>query len=233
MITWNNIKIVVVAVFLLVFVWLFKSWQYQQLENKRNAENIRQGQVVDSLKRAVYIYSDEQVKGYIESNESLKKIIKDLKIKENRIQDITESKYRYSNKEKKSIKIPIPSLVLKDSVFSDNVYNGYYLGGLVSSGNTGLRFSDGNDFKIIKEVSFSDSTECLTIKGNVKFELNSVIVEINDRQFRNKTTTIGYWERRQWKFLGIKTRFLGKVQSTVKVVDECGNSHIVNIEKKK
>lgn len=224
MINWNNIKIVVVTVFLLVFVWLFKNWQYQELENKRNAENIRQSQIADSLKKAVYTYNSEQIKGYVESNQSLKKIITDLKIKENRIQDITESKYSYSNKEKKEIKVSIPDFVLKDHK-DDSTY---------SNENKELRFLNADpDLKVLTTVPFTDSTECLTIRGNVKFELNSVIVEINDRQFRNKTTTIGYWERRQWKFLGIKTRFLGKVQSTVKVVDECGNSHIVNIEKKK
>jgi len=76
--------------------------------------------------------------------------------------------------------------------------------------------------------TFIDSTKCLTIKGFV----DSSGVTITDRQFKNKTDAVAFWERRQWKFLGIKTRFLGKKQMTAKVYDQCGESKIIKIEKK-
>ena len=76
---------------------------------------------------------------------------------------------------------------------------------------------------------FVDSTKCLTIKGIVS-DNGSVV--ITDRKFENKTSAVAYWERREWSFLGIKTRFLGKKQMTAKVFDDCGNSQIINIEKK-
>jgi len=75
---------------------------------------------------------------------------------------------------------------------------------------------------------FVDSTKCLTIKGFV----DSSGVTITDRQFTNKTDAVAYWERNQWKFLGIKTRFLGKKQMTAKVYDQCGESKTIKIEKK-
>ena len=75
---------------------------------------------------------------------------------------------------------------------------------------------------------FIDSTKCLTIKGFV----DSTGVTITNREFKNKTDAVAYWERRQWNFLGIKTRFLGKKQMTAKVFDNCGESQIVNINKK-
>jgi len=77
--------------------------------------------------------------------------------------------------------------------------------------------------------AFTDSTKCLTIKGIVN---NNGTVSITDRQFHNTSTAVAYWERRQWNFLGLKTRFLGKKQMTAKVFDECGESQIINIEKK-
>ena len=75
---------------------------------------------------------------------------------------------------------------------------------------------------------FIDSTKCLTIKGFV----DSSGVTITDRKFTNKTDVVAFWERNQWKFLGIKTRFLGKKQMTAKVYDECGESKTIKIEKK-
>lgn len=77
---------------------------------------------------------------------------------------------------------------------------------------------------------FIDSTKCLTIKGIVN---NNGTVSITDREFHNKMNAVAYWERRQWSLLGIKTRFLGKRQMTAKVFDECGESQIIKIEKKK
>lgn len=76
---------------------------------------------------------------------------------------------------------------------------------------------------------FIDSTKCLTIKGIVN---TNGTVSITERQFRNNTSAVAYWERNQWKFLGIKTRFLGKKKMTAKVFDDCGESKIINIQKK-
>jgi hypothetical protein len=76
---------------------------------------------------------------------------------------------------------------------------------------------------------FIDSTKCLTIKGIVN---PNGTVSITDRQFNNKMNAVAYWERRQWNFLGMKTRFLGKKQMTAKVFDGCGETKIVKIEKK-
>ena len=75
---------------------------------------------------------------------------------------------------------------------------------------------------------FIDSTKCLVIKGEI--DTNGVVT-IKDRQFKNKMDAVAFWERRQWNFLGIKTRFLGKKQITAKVFDDCGNSTVVHIKK--
>lgn len=83
------------------------------------------------------------------------------------------------------------------------------------------------------EQSFIDTTKCQTIKGKITFSGKDLKVEINSREFKNKTDAVAYWERRKWNFLGIKTRFLGKKQLTAKVFDDCGESKIIKIEKKK
>jgi len=75
---------------------------------------------------------------------------------------------------------------------------------------------------------FIDSTKCLVIKGGI--DTNGVVT-IKDRQFKNKMDAVAFWERRQWNFLGIKTRFLGKKEMTAKIFDDCGNSTVVQIKK--
>lgn len=88
--------------------------------------------------------------------------------------------------------------------------------------------------KAKKDISIpiKDSTKCLVIKGKVELIGGVMTLNITDRIFTGNTTAIGYWERREWRFLGIKTRFLGKKQITAKVIDKCGGSQIINIEKK-
>lgn len=207
MVNFNNIKIIVLAGLIIAFVWLFKDWQYQTLENKRNTENVRQQNNLDSIHNAQYIFNQRQMDEYIQANSKLKQQLKDEKIKSSRVTSIKTHDYTYSDKNKNSIAIITPTgiTIKTDSIVPKNT-------------------------PIV--VPFTDSTACLKIKGNIKFENSRIFVEINEREFKNKTTVIGYWERRQWKFLGIKTRFLGKIQATAKVINECGHSEIITIDKK-
>jgi len=85
---------------------------------------------------------------------------------------------------------------------------------------------------IPKNQDWSDTTKCQTIKGTVSFDGQKLKVIVNDRELKNKSDAVGFMERKQWTFLGIKSRFLGKWQMTAKVYDECGESRIIKIEKK-
>jgi DNA-binding transcriptional MerR regulator len=86
---------------------------------------------------------------------------------------------------------------------------------------------------IPKNQSWTDSAKCQITKGSVSFDGQKLKVIVSDREFKNKTDAVAYWERKEWNFLGIKTRFLGKKQFTSKVFDECGESQIMRIERKK
>jgi hypothetical protein len=85
--------------------------------------------------------------------------------------------------------------------------------------------------KIPASAAFKDSTACLVNKGFVKFENDSLKVIFTSREFNNKSDAVAYWERRQWSFLGIKSRFLGKKQFTAKNYSDCGETKIMKIEK--
>ncbi len=179
----KNIKLIAILVLVGIAVWFYKDYQYQKEENIRQTENSSQLRKADSLRFASQILSLNEIKDYLEyQNSDLKNnLIKDG-IKVNRIKEIVSTKYNY-----------------KDTIIKK------YISG-----------------------PFIDSTKCLTIKGFV----DSSGVTITDRQFTNKTDAVAYWERRQWNFLGIKTRFLGKKQMTAKVYNECGDSKTININKK-
>jgi len=86
---------------------------------------------------------------------------------------------------------------------------------------------------IPKEQAWTDSTKCLKINGTVSFDGQKLKVIVNDREFKNKSDGVAYWQRRKWNFLGIKTRFLGKKEFTAIQFDECGESKTMKIEKKK
>ena len=86
---------------------------------------------------------------------------------------------------------------------------------------------------IPKSQSWTDSTKCLTTKGTVSFDGQKLKVIVNEREFQNKSDAVAYWQRKEWKLFGIKTRFLGKKEFTAKQFDECGESKTMKIEKKK
>lgn len=78
-----------------------------------------------------------------------------------------------------------------------------------------------------------DTTDCMTTKGLVQYKDNKLTYTVLDRQFKNQSDAVGYWERREWSFLGIKTRFLGKKRITAKTFNTCGESKTIKIEKRK
>jgi len=83
------------------------------------------------------------------------------------------------------------------------------------------------------KVPIIDSTDCLIIKGFVVFANDTLSLDITDRQFTNTTDVISYWERNQWKLLGIKTRLFGRKSATVIIKDDCGNTKTFVVNKKK
>lgn len=87
--------------------------------------------------------------------------------------------------------------------------------------------------KVPNKTPFIDTTKCQTNKGYVEYVNDSLKVIFTEKTFNNKTDAVAYWERKQWKFLGIKTRFLGKKQFTAINYSDCGESKTMKIEKKK
>jgi len=83
------------------------------------------------------------------------------------------------------------------------------------------------------KVPIIDSTACMIIKGWVVFDKDTLSLDITDRKFTNRSDVVTYWERNQWKFLGIKTRLFGRKKATVIIKDECGRTETFTIDTKK
>lgn len=94
------------------------------------------------------------------------------------------------------------------------------------------KIADAIKANIPAEQEVVDTLNCWTTRGIISYRDNQLKWQVIDRQFTNKTDATVYWQRRQWNFLGIKTRFLGKKEYTSKIFDACGESKIMKIEKK-
>lgn len=181
---------------------------------------------------AIWFYKDyqdkKQFKETTEENERQKKQFDSLRISTIVLNDKQRDEYLRQNKEFKA--------VIKE--------NGIKLNRVTSIMNHLLKYRDttivNTDLSDVLDAinkktdysqPFKDSTSCLLIKGKVKYANGGLSVEINERVFSGNTTAVGYWERRQWNFLGIKTRFLGKKEASVKIIDKCGTSQIIKVEK--
>jgi len=85
----------------------------------------------------------------------------------------------------------------------------------------------------VYSMPFVDSTKCLKIKGFIEYKNDSLKLNITSRDISNKNDIVAYWERKEWRFLFFKTRFLGKKEFTAKNYNECGEAKVVRIERKK
>lgn len=181
-------------------------WLYKDWQFQK-AENIRQTENLRQLHMADSLKYSQQILTEREFRQYLEYDRKDL------IKKLDEANIRQNR---------IQSLLTNTYRYKNDSVKQYDVTGLIAAINEKKEFT----------VPFSDADKCLTIKGNVTFKNDSLKVNITNREFNNKTDNVVYWERRQWKFLGIKTRFLGKKQFTAKNFDQCGESNIVKIEKK-
>lgn len=182
-------------------------WLYKDYQFQK-AENVRQTENASQLRKSDSLRFTSQILTQGEIKEYLKYQNPDLEKKLNNV----------------GIKINrIESLVSRNYTYKDTTKRETDITGLIES----IKNS------IPKEQTWVDTTKCQTIKGLVKFDGSTLKVIVSDREFKNKSDDIVYWERNQWKFLGIKTRLFGKKIITSTSFNDCGESKTIKIEKKK
>lgn len=182
-------------------------WFYKDYTYQRS-ENARQTENASQLRKSDSLRFTNQILSEIEMKDYLQYQNSDLKKKlENA--GIKESR--------------IESIVSNSFKYRDTTKRETDVTGLVEA----IKNS------IPKQQRWTDSSKCLVNSGLVSFDGVNLKVIVDDSQFNNKSDAVAYWERRQWKFLGIKTRLFGKKEFTSKSFDECGESRIMKIEKKK
>ena len=114
----------------------------------------------------------------------------------------------------------VNSIIYQKQQYIDNLNNRLDVTGLVE--------------KVRKDIpakmNWVDSTECLTIKGNVEYKNDSLAVNVTSRKFDNKIAIIGGWQRDQRNFF---TRIFGRKKATVTASSKCGTAQTIIIEKQK
>ena len=218
----SYIKYGVIILAVALAVWFYKDWERKGYEAERLAENNRQEKIVDSLKVAFYVYDKKQMENYAKENIAFKNALKENNIKLNRVTSVMNHLLKYRD------------TTIVETDFSNVI-------------------SAINQRKPIKQ-EFSDSTACMAIKGYMEYTPEFIKDEFNvlngnvplssngteglklfitSKEFNNKTTAVAYWERNLWTIaFGIKTRLFGRRIGTVKLIDKCGESQIINISKK-
>lgn len=200
-------------------IWFAKDYQDKK-EFKQNTEsNERFNQKFDSL-RIVYIkLTDKQMNEHLKTEGDYKELLKQNNIKMDRVTSVMKYLLKYRD----------TTIVKTD--FSDVIQ----------------AINERTPYK----QPFKDSTSCMVIKGLLEYTPNAIqssefgaqqngsrtsplTFSITEKTFNGETKAFGYWERNLWEIaFGIKTRFLGKKIMTAKVIDKCGQSQIINIEKAK
>lgn len=196
-------KLVVVLIALGGILWFVKDYKDKTQFKEDTEFNQLANERFDSLRVAYIKLTDEQMTSHIKEKEEYKKILKENNIKLNRVNSILSSVLKYRDT---TIVTTDLNPILNAISKKENITQ-----------------------------TFIDSSKCLISKGFIKYENNNLSLVFTDRIFNNETVVFGFWERKTWKIpmLGIKTKFLGKKQITAKVVDKCGESKTVIIEKQK
>lgn len=198
-------------------------------------KNLRIIFIVALIAGAIWMYKDWQFQKaenvrQTENNSQLRKYDSLRYTSQSLTKDEIKEYLQYQNPdlqkklENSNIKLNrIESIVSNLYKYKDTSTNETDVSGLI----TAIRSS------IPKSQSWIDSTKCLTTKGTVSFDGQKLKVVVNDREFKNNSDGVAYWQRKEWSLFGIKTRFLGKKEFTAKQFDECGESKTMKIEKKK
>lgn len=182
-------------------------WFYKDYEHQKS-ENVRQSENASQLRKA-------------DSLKFAKQILSQEEIKEYLLYQNSDLKNKL---DASGIKVKqIENIISKAYKYKDTSRKETDLSGLVES----IKNS------VPKEQTWIDTTKCMVITGKVVYDGKKLSNIIESREFKNKSDDVAYWERREWKLLWFKTRFLGKKVITSKSFNECGESQTIVVEKKK
>lgn len=191
----------------IVAISLIALWFYKDYKFQVS-ENLRQSENANQLRKADSLRFTSQILTKDEIKDYLQYDNKDLGSK------LTADKINYNR---------IESIVSQTLKYRDTTKKAYDVTEIVEAIKKGVP----------TKTTFEDTTKCQTNKGYVEFKNDSLKVIFTEKTFNNKTDAVAYWQRREWKLLGFKTRFLGKKEFTAKNYSDCGESKIMKIEKKK
>lgn len=201
----KNLRLVLIIGLAVGVVFFYKSWEHRGIEMVRQQENLEQIRQFDSLKYATQNYNKEEIDQYLEYNRK----------------DLQAFLREYDIKTRR-----IERIVTQTMKYRDTTKNEVDLSPILNAIRNNKQGAT---------VAVKDSSDCLVVEGYVVYEGDSLKLNITSREFKNKSDIITYWQRKQWSFLGIKSRIFGKKKTTLIIKDACGNTEtfVINSAKKK
>ena len=181
-------------------------WFFKDWQHQK-AENIRQTENNRQLRRKDSLNYSQQLLNKSEIIDYLEYDKSELK----------------NNLSRANIKLNrIERIITQKLEYKDTVNNDYKIEGIIAAIKDNRRL----------EVPVLDSTKCMVIRGSILYDGKELSLNIKERNFKNVSDVVTYWERRQWSLLGIKTRLFGKKQVTVKIFNSCGKTETKVVERK-
>lgn len=83
------------------------------------------------------------------------------------------------------------------------------------------------------DTTIVDSTSCFKTTIRAVIKDNKLDIEVKAREFKTEASAVTYFERRKWKLLFIRTRFLGRKEYKTEIISDCGDINIKGVEVKK
>lgn len=203
----SKIKLQHILIFLVIGMFIVMSIMWNQItfhkgESLRKGQNYESLRDLDSLKVANLIFrTDTEMEDYIDSNTELKKLM-------------DRQKDEYDGKIKK-----LTNIIYQKNIYIDNLEQSTDVSDMVDN----IR----NNISVTKK--WTDSTECLVIKGQIIYDNNTLTNIVTERKFESDMILTGHLQKSQRNWW---TRTFGRRKEAVATVtSNCGETKTIVINK--
>lgn len=198
----GNLKTLGIVAGIVSVIWFYKSWQNRGDEIIRLEANYKNRLAEEKSHFSEYkLKKETELEQYLASTTNQLKGLQDQLDKTNiKLHQITRIVSTNVN-----VRDTIISVIDVDSLAQKIVLN--------------------KDF----EVPILDVTDCFKFRAKFVFKDGKSSFEVLERQYNDTINYVSYWERKQWKFLFIRSRLFGKKIAKVEIFNACNNTKVKTI----
>lgn len=200
-----NIKNILIVAVIVAIVWLFTSWKHLGEENVRIKAN---------YENALFEKEQQFTEFKFEKNQELQHY---LELSDTQTSGLKEQLKQTNIKLNRITQIVSTSIRSRDTIINT-----------IDLDSLAVKIKSDKSFVIPIE----DKTDCFYFKAQFVYENGTSRIEVLDRQYTDTINQVSHWERKQWRFLFIKSRLFGKKVAKVTLFNKCGDVKTITINKK-